>query len=407
VPFFVQGRQAIKQFTFRTAGETHGPALVTIVEGVPAGLAVRIGEINRELSRRQLGYGRGDRMRIEKDEVEILSGVRFGKTLGGPVAMLLRNRDWVNWRERMSQDGDGEGIPAVDTARPGHADLSGVLKYALGDVRDVLERASARETAARVMAGALAKAILRDLGVVIAGHVLSIGKFRVAASFEGSLEAAARAEESSLRMADAGIEAEVKRWIDALKEAGTTAGGVVEVIAGGVPPGLGSHVAWDRRLDGRIAQAMMSIPAIKGVEIGVATESAGLPGIDVHDELFPGGNPAFPLLGKYLLPFHRETNRAGGLEGGMTNGEPVVVRAAMKPIPTQSVPLRTVTVDRFEASSAHRERSDVCAVPAAAVVAETMVAIVLADAFLEKFGGDAMRDIHYNYSGYLRRICGE
>jgi len=380
---------------------------VTIVEGIPAGLPVLAAEINRELARRQVGYGRGERMQIEKDEVEILSGVRFGKTMGGPVAMLLRNRDWVNWREKMAQAGDGEGVPPLDTARPGHADLPGVLKYAQRDVRSVLERASARETAARVMAGALAKALLKELGVEIVGHVLSIGEFRVAADIEGNRLAAARAEGSPLRMADPGIEAEVKRWIDGLKEAGTTAGGVVEVIAGGIPPGLGSYVAWDRRLDGRLGQALMCIPAIKGVEIGGGIGLAGMPGIDVHDEVFPGGNPAVRFLGKYSLPFHRKTNRAGGLEGGVTNGEPVVVRAAMKPIPTQSVPLRTVTVDRFEASTAHRERSDVCAVPAASVVAETMVAIVLADAFLEKFGGDAMREILYNYSGYLRSICGE
>ena len=346
-------------------------------------------------------------MRIEKDEVEILSGVRFGKTMGGPVAMLLRNRDWVNWREKMAQDGEGEEIPKLDTARPGHADLPGIQKYGHKDVRNVLERASARETAARVMAGALAKALLRDLGVDIVGHVLSIGMYRVSPDVEGNRVAAASAEESPLRMADPGVEAEVKRWIDGLKEAGTTAGGIVEVIAGGVPPGLGSFVSWDRRLDGRLGQALMSIPAIKGVEVGGGTGLAAMPGIDVHDEVFPGGNPSMPLLGKFVLPFHRETNRAGGLEGGMTNGEPLVVRAAMKPIPTQSVPLRTVTVDRFEASTAHRERSDVCAVPAASVVAETMVAIVLADAFLEKFGGDAMEDILYNYSGYLRRICGE
>ena len=346
-------------------------------------------------------------MQIEKDEVEILSGVRFGKAMGGPIALLLRNRDWVNWREKMAQDGDGEGIPPLDTARPGHADLPGILKYGHGDVRNVLERASARETAARVMAGALAKALLRELGVAIVGHVLSIGMFRVSAEVVGNRIAAARAEESPLRMADPGVEAEVKRWIDGLKEAGTTAGGVVEVIAGGVPPGLGSYVAWDRRLDGRLGQALMCIPAIKGVEIGGGVGLAGMPGIDVHDEVFPGGNRATSLLGKFMLPFHRDTNRAGGLEGGMTNGEPVVVRASMKPIPTQSVPLRTVTIDRYAASTAHRERSDVCAVPAASVVAETMVAIVLADAFLEKFGGDAIPDILYNYSGYLRRICGE
>ncbi|MBE0607247.1 MAG: chorismate synthase [Deltaproteobacteria bacterium] len=395
------------KFTFRTAGETHGPALVTIVEGVPAGLPIRAAEVNRELARRQVGYGRGDRMLIEKDEVEILSGVRFGKAMGGPVAMLLRNRDWPNWLEKMAQDGDGEGIPPLDTARPGHADLPGILKYAHGDVRNVLERASARETAARVMAGAVAKALLRELGIAIVGHVLSIGKYRVSSSIGGNRSAAERAEGSPLRMADPAIESEVMRWIDEVKEAGTTAGGVVEVIATGVPPGLGSYVAWDRRLDGRLAQALMCIPAIKGVEVGGGMALAGMPGIEVHDEVFPGENRAAPLLGSYLLPFHRETNRAGGMEGGMTNGEPVVVRAAMKPIPTQSVPLRTVTIDRYAASTAHRERSDVCAVPAASVVAETMVAIVLADAFLEKFGGDAMRDILYNYSGYLRRICGE
>lgn len=403
----MKGGFAIERFAFRTAGETHGPALVTIVEGVPAGLPVLAAEINRELARRQVGYGRGERMQIEKDEAEILSGVRFGKAMGGPIAMLLRNRDWVNWREKMAQAGDGEGVPKLDTARPGHADLPGVLKYAQGDVRNVLERASARETAARVMAGALAKALLRELGVDIVGHVLSIGAFRVPEDIGGNRVAAARAEGSPLRMADKGIEAEVMRWIDEMKEAGTTAGGVVEVIAGGVPPGLGSYVAWDRRLDGRLGRALMCIPAIKGVEVGGGMELAGMPGVDVHDEVFPGGDPAVRFLGKYRLPFHRETNRAGGLEGGMTNGEPVVVRAAMKPIPTQSVPLRTVTVDRFERTTAHRERSDVCAVPAASVVAETMVAIVLADAFLEKFGGDAMRDILYNYTGYLRRICGE
>ncbi len=282
-----------------------------------------------------------------------------------------------------------------------------MLKYAHGDVRSVLERASARETAARVTAGALAKALLRELGASVVGHVLSIGEFRVSPDVEGNPAAAARAEGSPLRMADPAVEAKVMRWIDGLKEAGTTAGGVVEAIASGIPPGLGSYVAWDRRLDGRLGSALMSIPAIKGVEIGGGMKLAGMSGFEVHDEVFPGGSPAVRLFGDRLLPFHRDTNRAGGLEGGMTNGEPVVVRAAMKPIPTQSRPLRTVTVDRWEATTAHRERSDVCAVPAASVVAEAMVAIVLADAFLEKFGGDAMGDLIYNYSGYLRRICGE
>ncbi|MBI5905560.1 MAG: chorismate synthase [Deltaproteobacteria bacterium] len=395
------------RFSFRTAGETHGPALVTIVEGVPAGLPVVAADINRELSRRQTGYGRGDRMKIEKDEVEILSGVRFGKTMGGPVAMLLRNLDWPNWREKMAVDGDGGDVSPLDTARPGHADLGGILKYDLRDVRSVLERASARETAARVMAGALAKAFLREVGAEVVGHVLSIGDFRVPPDVEGNPEAAALAEGSPVRMADRDTERNVVRWIDELKESGTTAGGVVEVIATGVPPGLGSYVAWDRRLDGRLGQALMCIPAIKGVEVGGGMSLSSLPGSEVHDEVLPGPGGRRPLLGSHLLPFHRETNRAGGLEGGMTNGEPLVVRAAMKPIPTQSRPLRTVTVDGWKPTEAHRERSDVCAVPAASVVAETMVAIVLADAFLEKFGGDAMRDILYNYSRYLTRICGE
>ena len=380
---------------------------MTIVEGLPSNLAVEAGDIDRELSRRQAGYGRGERMQIEKDEVEILSGVRFGKTMGGPVAMLLRNLDWPNWRGKMAQTGDGAGIEPLDTARPGHADLGGVLKYDHHDVRGVLERASARETAARVMAGAVAKRFLRELGVAIAGHVLSIGEFHVPPALEGSFDAAASSEGKPLRMADAGTEERVARWIDKVKEAGTTAGGVVEVVAKGVPPGLGSYAAWDRRLDGRFGQALMSIPAIKGVEIGGGVSLSSLPGSDVHDEVFPGPGPGEPLLGKHALPFHRVTNRAGGLEGGMTNGAPVVVRAAMKPIPTQSLPLRTIRIGKWEPTTAHRERSDVCAVPAASVVAEAMVAIVLADAFLEKFGGDAMRDLLYNYSGYLRRICGE
>ncbi|MBP2674120.1 MAG: Chorismate synthase [Deltaproteobacteria bacterium] len=409
MPFFHSSRRGkeIAGFLFRTAGETHGPALVTVVEGLPAGLPVRAEDIDRELLRRQAGYGRGDRMLIEKDQVEILSGVRFGKTLGGPVAMMLRNLDWPNWREKMAQDGDGEGIEPLDTARPGHADLAGALKYDHRDVRNVLERASARETASRVMAGALAKRLLRELGATVVGQVLSIGTFRVPGSLGGNPEAAERAEASPLRMADPATEADVARWIDSLKDAGTTAGGVVEVIVSGLPPGLGSCVAWDRRLDGRLAQALMSIHAIKGVEVGEGFLLSSLPGSRAHDEVFPGPSRRNLLLGKRALPFRRETNRAGGLEGGMTNGEPLVVRAAMKPIPTQSTPLRTVTVGNWMPAEAHRERSDVCAVPAASVVAEAMVAIVLADAFLEKFGGDAMRDILYNYSNYLERICGK
>jgi chorismate synthase len=391
-------------FTFRTAGETHGPALIAVVEGLPAGMPFDRSTVNRELSRRQVGYGRGERMQIEKDEVEILSGVRFGRTLGGPVAMLLRNRDWENWGEKMAQEGEGKGIPPLTTARPGHADLPGVLKYGHRDVRDVLERASARETAARVAAGALARMMLRDVGTEIAGHVVSIGKVRVSHEVPGCWDRAATSEKSDLRMADSIAARKAAAVIDRAKKAGSTVGGTVEVIARGVPPGLGSYTSWDQRLDGRLAHALMSIPAVKGVEIGGGFSLAALPGDAVHDEIFPGKGRGNRLFRAVSLPFHRKTNRAGGVEGGMTNGDPVVVRAAMKPIPTQSNPLRTVTIGDWKRSRAHRERSDVCAVPACSVVAEAMVAIVLASAFLEKFGGDSMSEIHYNYSGYLRRI---
>jgi chorismate synthase len=377
---------------------------VVIVEGLPAGLGVLARDIDRELARRQVGYGRGDRMKIERDEAEILSGVRFGKTLGGPVALLIRNRDWVNWREKMAQEGTGAGIPPLTTARPGHADLPGVLKYGHSDVRSVLERASARETAARAAAAALARLFLRVMGIAVAGHVLSIGKVRVPKGVEGRWESAVHADKSELRMADPSASARAVRLIDRARMSGTSAGGIVEALARGVPPGLGSFVSWDKRLDARLAFAVMSIPAIKGVEIGGGIALSVLPGGQVHDEIFPGRRRENPLGGKVCLPFHRRTNRAGGVEGGISNGEPVVVRAAMKPIPTQSRPLRTVSIGDWRKESAHRERSDVCAVPACSVVVEAMVGIVLADAFLEKFGGDSMREIQYNYAGYLRRI---
>jgi chorismate synthase len=391
-------------FTFRTAGETHGPALVTVVEGLPAGMGFDRNAVNRELARRQVGYGRGDRMQIERDEVEVLSGIRFGRTLGGPVAMLLRNRDWENWRDKMAQEGGGRRIPALTTARPGHADLPGILKYGHRDVRNVLERASARETAARVAAGSLARMVLREVGMEIAGHVVSIGKVCVSRETRGCWERAVTSEKSDLRMADPAAARKAIAVIDRAKRTGSTVGGTVEVIARGVPPGLGSYVSWDRRLDGRMAQALMSIPAIKGVEVGGGFPLAALSGNAVHDEIFPGKGKGNRLLGKLFLPVHRKTNRAGGVEGGMSNGEPLVVRAAMKPIPTQGNPLRTVNIRGWKRADAHRERSDVCAVPACSVVAEAMVAIVLASSFLEKFGGDSMREIHYNYSGYLRRI---
>ena len=344
-------------------------------------------------------------MKIEKDRVEVLSGVRFSKTLGSPVAFMLRNLDWENWREKMAHEGEGAGIEPLDTVRPGHADLSGALKYDHRDIRNVIERASARETAARVMAGAAAKRLLDVLGVAVISHVVSIGPVHVSKDAERNPEAARRAESGSLRMADPDAEAKAMKWIDEMEEAGTTAGGVVEVIATGLPPGLGSFVSWDRRLDGRIGLALMSINAIKGVEVGDGASLAALPGKEALDEIFPGPSGGNILFGNRFLPFHRKTNRAGGLEGGMTNGEPLVVRAAMKPIPTQSEPLQTVVMGSWEPASAHKERSDICAVPAAAVVAEAMVAIVLADAFLEKFGGDTVGDIICNYSHYLERIC--
>lgn len=374
------------------------------MEGLPAGVRIRAEDVDRELARRQVGYGRGDRMKIERDEVELLSGVRFGKTLGGPIALMIRNRDWVNWRVKMAQGGTGAGVPPLTTARPGHADLAGILKYGHSDVRSILERASARETAARVAAAAVARLFLREGGIAVAGHVLSIGRVRVSDGIGGRWESTALAETSELRMADPEAEARAVRLIDRAKKAGTSAGGIVEAIAIGVPPGLGSFVSWERRLDGRLAHAVMSIPAIKGVEIGGGIALAALPGSEVHDEIFPGKRRGNPLKGKRCLPFHRRTNRAGGLEGGMSNGEPVIVRAAMKPIPTQSRPLRTVTIGTWERADAHRERSDVCAVPACSVVVEAMVGWVLADAFLEKFGGDSMREIQYNYAGYLRDI---
>ena len=402
---FARRRKEIERLTFRTAGETHGPALVTIVEGLPSGLELRSADIDRELRRRQIGYGRGGRMELEKDRVEILSGIRFGKTLGSPVAFVLRNLDWENWQEKMAREGEGVGIEPLDKVRPGHADLAGALKYGHQDVRNVIERASARETAARVMAGAAAKRLLDVLGVAVIGHVVSIGPFNVSKDVEGNHEAAKRAESSILRMADPDAETKSIKWIDQMKEAGSTAGGVVEVIATGLPPGLGSFASWDRRLDGRIGLALMSINAIKGVEVGDGVSLAGLPGKEALDEIFPGSSGGNLLLGNRLLPFHRKTNHAGGLEGGMTNGEPLVVRAAMKPIPTQSEPLQTVTIGNWELTSAHKERSDICAVPAAAVVAEAMTAVVLADAFLEKFGGDAIGDIICNYLHYLERIC--
>src|SRR6476646_2512239 len=381
---------------FLTAGESHGQALVVIVEGVPAGLPLGADDLSPDLARRQLGYGRGRRMAIEQDRAEILSGVRRGETLGAPIALVIRNRDWTNWQHTMSLDAEpDESLPgarraAVTRPRPGHADLAGGLKYSREDLRDVLERASARETAARVAAGAIARKLLARYRIDVTSHVIEIGGAALvdplAVRFE---QARALAADDDVRCVDAGVAAAMRQVIDKAKEAGDTVGGAFEVIAHGVPPGLGSYVHWDRKLDGRLAQAVMSIPAIKAVGLGRASAVGHLPGSKVHDESLPGGGaPSGTVPG-----LRRPTNNAGGLEGGVTNGEDVRVTAWMKPISTLMKPLRSVDLSTLTEAAAAIERSDVCAVPAAAVVGEAVVAFVLADALLEKLGADSVGEI--------------
>lgn len=380
---------------FITGGESHGPALSAIVEGLPAGLRVDFEEINRQLGRRQGGYGRGARQQIEKDRVEIVSGVRFGRTLGSPVTLLVRNRDFENWRDRMSVEAvEGEPAPVVE-ARPGHADFAGMLKYATEDLRNILERSSARNTVSLVAVGALCRGLLAECSIRILSHVTCLGGIWAelpAPPDYGAIEQAA--ETSPVRVADSAAEQRILAAIDEAAARGDTLGGIFEVVALGCPPGLGSHVSWDRRLDGRLAGAIMGIQAIKGVEIGMGFGVALRPGSQVHDEIFPNDDRGFI----------RGSNNAGGLEGGMTNGEPIVVRAAMKPLSTLRKPLRSVNMKTGEAVQAHFERSDVCAVPAAAVIGEAMVAIVLADAVLEKFGGDSMEELLRNLNGYREAI---
>ena len=371
---------------FLTAGESHGPELVAVVEGVPAGFEIDVTKINHDLARRQKGYGRGGRMLIEKDEVRPVSGIRFGRTIGSPVTFIIVNRDFKSWEKPMSADPRDRGEAKVVTRpRPGHADLAGVLKYNLEDIRDILERASARETTARVAIGAFAKQFLAPFGIDILGYVVSIGATVAKIPNQSSLaELRAATEESAVRVADAEAERAIIEEIDACKKTGDTLGGVVEVVATGIPVGLGSHVQWDRKLDGRLAQALMSIPAIKAVGIGLGPEAATRPGSRVHDEILPGGDAA------RATGLARPTNNAGGLEGGVTNGEDLRVSAYMKPISTLMKPLRSVDLATRTESPAAIERSDVCAVPAAAVVGEAMVAIVLADALLDRFGGDSI-----------------
>ncbi len=386
---------------FTTAGESHGQALVSILEGMPAGLPLLAADIDEQLVRRQQGYGRGRRMQIEQDAVELLSGVRAGETLGSPIAMLIRNRDWKNWQEIMDpapRSEDPTRKRAVTRVRPGHADLTGMVKYDRQDARDILERASARETTARVAAGAVCRGLLSRFGVRIGSHVVELGD--VVARGPGKLpdDINAAADQSPLRTLDADAEQLMIRRIDAVKRDGNTLGGIVEVVATGLCVGLGSHTSWDRKLDGRIGRAMLSIPAVKGVEIGMGFAASRATGAQVHDEMEP--EPENVLAGGV----RRRSNRAGGLEGGMTTGEPVVVRVAMKPISTLMKPLATVDVATGKAAEATAERSDVTAVPAMGVIAEAMLAIVLADAILEKFGGDSLREVRYNYDGYLSHI---
>lgn len=388
---------------FTTAGESHGQALVSILEGMPAGLPLRSGHVDVELARRQQGYGRGRRMQIEKDTVEFLSGVRAGETIGSPIAMLVRNRDWKNWEEIMNPAPDVEpGTPrkrAVTRVRPGHADLTGLLKYDRDDARDILERASARETTARVAAAAICKRLLGEFGVSIGSHVAHLGGIDAQRPPELPADINAVADESPLRTLDADAERRMIEKIDEIKRAGNTLGGICEVVADGLPVGLGSHVSWDRKLDGRLAAAIMSIPAVKGVEIGMGFQASRLTGAEVHDEIEMA--PGSTRTGNV----RRRTNRAGGLEGGMTTGEPLVVRVAMKPISTLMKPLATVDVASGEAAAAVAERSDVTAVPAMGVIAEAMVAFVLADAFLEKFGGDSLGETRRNHDAYLSHVA--
>ncbi|CAN5633482.1 chorismate synthase [soil metagenome] len=391
------------QFRFVTAGESHGPALTAIVEGIPAGLPLQAAFIDADLQRRQGGYGRGGRMRIESDRAEILAGVRHGETLGSPIALQVRNRDWANWSQIMSPDpldeavGD-EALRRVHLPRPGHADLIGLLKYGRSDARDILERASARETAARVAAGAVAKRLLEELGITIGSHVVMLGGIEAEIPNELPDPLNAAVDASPVRCLDPEAEARMIDAIDEAKRAGDTLGGVFEVVARGVPVGLGSHVSWDRKLDGRLAAALMSIQAIKGVEIGLGFEAAARPGSRVHDAIITEPNRI------RAAGYGRTSNRAGGMEGGISTGLPLVVRGAMKPISTLMQPLQTVDLRTGEAGQAVRERSDVCAVPAAGVVGEAMVAIVLADAVLEKFGGDSLVEVQRNLAGYLDQL---
>jgi len=381
-------------FRFLTGGESHSKALTVIIEGLPAGLPLSEDYIALDLRRRQGGYGRSQRQQIEEDRAEILSGVRHGLTLGSPISLVIRNRDWPNWQDVMQVEPAAEAAEKLTRLRPGHADLAGAVKYGQDDVRPILERASARETAARVAVGAVARRFLEEFGIAVHSHTLAIGEVRVEGQGEPDW---ALVEGSSVRCADRQVSEGMVRAIDVAREAGDSLGGIFEVWAIGAPIGLGSHVHWDRRLDGRLAQAVMSIQAVKGVGIGGGFGLAKLPGSQAHDIILP-----VDQWGD--RPWRRATNRAGGLEGGMTNGEPIVLRAVLKPLSTLAKPLPSADLATGDAVEAHYERSDVCVVPAAGVIGEAMVAIVLTEAMLQKFGGDHVDETKRNYQGYLKTI---
>jgi chorismate synthase len=383
---------------FYTAGESHGQALLAFISGLPAQMPVDQKFINQELHRRQLGYGRGGRQKIEKDRAEIFAGVRHGKTIGAPVALRIENRDWANWEKILPVEAteDDPGARKLVAPRPGHADLAGSLKFNYHDARYILERASARETAARVGAGAFAKLLLREFGTEIASHTIQVGRVRSEKPATWKKIHAASADlDSPLRCIDASVQEAMKEEVDAVLKAGDTVGGIFEVVAHNVPPGLGSHAQWDEKLDGRLAQALMSVQAVKAVEIGTAVMAAGSHGSEVQDEIF---------YEKSAHRFRRHTNRAGGLEGGITNGEDVVIRGYLKPISTLRQPLHTTNMVTKEPVQAAYERSDWCVVPAGAVAGEAMVALVLADSFLQKFGGDSLAEMRRNFDNYVRQI---
>lgn len=381
---------------YLTAGESHGPGLACILEGMPANLKIDLEKINHELSRRQQGHGRGGRMQIEKDRIDILSGIRFGETLGSPISFILRNKDWENRRDEMALD-KGKPVNKITRPRPGHADLSGALKYDFDDIRNVLERSSARETAMRVAAGAFVKQLLEEFNILIFSHVLQIGTVKADQQAISEIlkkdEINKLADRSMVRCLDKDAEGKMIEYINSLKRKGDTAGGIIQIIIRNVPPGLGSYVQWDRKLDSLLASALMSIQAVKGVEVGSGFQAAELPGSQFHDEIYHDGQN-----------FYRKTNNAGGIEGGMSNGEDIVLQIMKKPIPTLMKPLHSVDMKTKESYLAHKERSDITAAPACSVIAEAVIAPVIADAFIEKFGGDTISDMRAAYDHYLKRI---